>query len=52
VEFSPGTVGSGEKDMDVSLNSDSPFEQSDTVAELDTKTLRIAIALKSIDILY
>ena len=52
VEFSPGTVGSGKKDMDVSLNSDNPFEQSDTVAELDTKRLRIAIALKNLDILY
>ena len=28
VEFSPGTVGSGEKDIDVNLKSEPPFEQS------------------------
>jgi len=30
VEFSPGTVGSGEKLMEVSLSSDLPLEQSVT----------------------
>jgi hypothetical protein len=30
VEFSPGTVGSGEKDIDVNLNRETPFEQSVT----------------------
>jgi hypothetical protein len=30
VEFSPGTVGSGEKDMDVGLKTEAPLEQSDT----------------------
>ena len=32
VEFSPGTVGSGEKDIDVNLKREPPFEQSDTLA--------------------
>jgi hypothetical protein len=30
VEFSPGTVGSGEKLMEISVSNDLPFEQSDT----------------------
>jgi hypothetical protein len=30
VEFTPGTVGSGAKLIDVSLNREAPFEQSDT----------------------
>lgn len=30
VEFSPGTVGSGEKDMDTGWNREAPLEQSDT----------------------
>jgi hypothetical protein len=30
VEFSPGTVGSGEKVIDVSVKSARPLEQSDT----------------------
>jgi hypothetical protein len=30
VEFSPGTVGSGEKVMEVSVSSDLPLEQSVT----------------------
>jgi hypothetical protein len=30
VEFSPGTVGSGEKLIDVSVKRAAPFEQSDT----------------------
>jgi hypothetical protein len=33
VEFSPGTAGSGEKDIDVILKRDPPFEQSVTDAK-------------------
>jgi hypothetical protein len=32
VEFTPGTVGSGAKDMEVSCNKDVPEEQSETDA--------------------
>jgi len=32
VEFWPGTVGSGEKDIEVSLKREAPFEQSVTEA--------------------
>ena len=34
VEFLPGTVGSGENDMDVGLKRDWPLEQSDTEASV------------------
>ena len=30
MEFLPGTVGSGEKDIEVSLKSEAPLEQSET----------------------
>jgi hypothetical protein len=32
VEFTPGTVGSGAKDMEVSCNKEAPLEQSETDA--------------------
>jgi hypothetical protein len=38
VEFLPGTVGSGENDMDVGLKSDWPLEQSDTEAPVDARS--------------
>jgi hypothetical protein len=38
VEFLPGTVGSGEKVMDVGLKRDWPLEQSDTEAPADAKS--------------
>ena len=38
VEFLPGTVGSGENDMDVGLKRDWPLEQSDTEAPVDARS--------------
>ena len=38
VELLPGTVGSGENDMDVGLKRDWPLEQSETEALVDARS--------------
>jgi hypothetical protein len=47
VEFWPGTVGSGEKLMEVSLNSEAPFEQSVTVERVVVANDRRVSAAKA-----